>query len=82
MISVSVSHFSRYGRLLILRVFSNKEEMNQLKEQVISLTVELEDQEKATELLKRKLDNERREFASFEDELQDKNSLQIKVNKN
>jgi uncharacterized membrane-anchored protein YhcB (DUF1043 family) len=43
--------------------------MNQLKEQIISFTVELEDKEKTYELLKKKLESERNDFASVEDTL-------------
>ena len=46
--------------------------MNQLKEQIISLNVELEDKQKTFELLQKKLEQERNEFSSFEERITDK----------
>jgi septation ring formation regulator EzrA len=61
------------GEFLLLeqKQFERKREkkMNQLKEQIISFTVELEDKEKTYELLKKKLESERNDFASVEDTL-------------
>jgi predicted nucleic acid-binding Zn-ribbon protein len=59
------------GEFLLLeqKQFEKEKKMNQLKEQIISFTVELEDKEKTYELLKKKLESERNDFASVEDTL-------------
>ncbi len=53
--------------------------MNQLKEQIISLTVDLQDKERANELLQKKLAAERNNTASYEESLFDKYDRLIKV---
>ncbi len=46
--------------------------MNQLKEQIVSLTVDLEDKEKTYELLQKKLTIERKDVSQLEEKIHEK----------
>jgi predicted nucleic acid-binding Zn-ribbon protein len=52
--------------------FEKEKKMNQLKEQIVTLNVDLEDKEKTLELLEKKLKVAREEVKSCEERIHDK----------